>query len=712
MAKIRHSATLDIGAKVSEAWSGAVKTIRGGTEGIKKEMAGLKEQQRGVTALLREAESAASKFGVTTSGAVSRLTDEHKRLKREQAAVEAELRKAQREATKLGKKGSDDVYRLTKEMDRLEREEKDVAERLTRATRAAKVFGVESSKEVAKLRREHEKLDRMLDKEVKRLKTLQAWHKLDVGGRTMKAVGGLAKGAGKSVMAVGEGLLDITKKAAMAGTALGAVGLGAGAWFTKSAIESAATIEKFETSLVTLEGSSEQAAKSMDWIRKFARETPYGVEKTAEAFTRLKAYGIDPTNGTLRTLGDTAASIGKDIMAPVEALADAVVGENERLKEFGIRAEKSGNKITYFYKDKLGKDVKKSVKKNSQEMIRETLMAIWNDKYEGAMVRQSKTWEGLTSQLSDQWQDFQVRIMRSGIFDFMKGELEGLSRNLDKWAADGTLQQWADDIAGAYRWAFAELRGGVKWVKSNWPEFKKAVVDAWPEVKRGFEEAWKTGKELAGTIGEVVKWLRELPDWAKTAGLGIAGLGATGTLGPLLSLSKVGWDIVAWLSTATGLTGALGKGLGKAGGAIAGAGKGAAVKAGGSLAGMAASAGGGLAGASTVAAGVLGAGALGYGVGRLIDKGTEWATGRSLSDRLGSLGNSDVEASRAALGGVRTTRGLAPARAAPSSVNNVDNRVINLRVDAKGADADEVAEKVERKLSQAMRRERLAAYGG
>lgn len=88
----------------------------------------------------------------------------------------------------------------------------------------------------------------------------------------------------------------------------------------------------------------------MAWIGDFAATTPYDLAQVTESFIQLKAYGLDPVqNGLLRTLGDTSAAMGKPIEQAVEAIADAVTGENERLKEFGIKARVEGDEIVYAY---------------------------------------------------------------------------------------------------------------------------------------------------------------------------------------------------------------------------------------------------------------------------------------------------------------------------------------------------------------------------
>ncbi|MDK4675262.1 hypothetical protein QG061_10000, partial [Kingella kingae] len=75
------------------------------------------------------------------------------------------------------------------------------------------------------------------------------------------------------------------------------------------------------------------------------------------------------------TLGDTAAGMGKPLMQTVEAIADAMTGQNERLKEFGIKAEaiKGTNRIIYEYTDKHGRQMRAMADKNNREQIRATL---------------------------------------------------------------------------------------------------------------------------------------------------------------------------------------------------------------------------------------------------------------------------------------------------------------------------------------------------
>lgn len=225
----------------------------------------------------------------------------------------------------------------------------------------------------------------------------------------------------------------------------GLAAAGIAAIFKTQFIDTAAQFEKFSVVLETIEGSASKAKSSMDWISDFATTTPYELEQVTEAFVKLRAYGMDPTNGLLRTLGDTSAAMGKDLMQAVEAVADAMTGENERLKEFGIRARAVGNKIVYEYSQN-GETIRKAADKNNRAMIQSTLEAIFNQKYSGAMDKLAGTWGGLTSNLGDQWTRFKVMVMDSGAFDYLKDQLAQLLAQINYMADTGKLQEIAEVV--------------------------------------------------------------------------------------------------------------------------------------------------------------------------------------------------------------------------------------------------------------------------
>lgn len=206
--------------------------------------------------------------------------------------------------------------------------------------------------------------------------------------------------------------------------------------------------EKFATILETVEGSSEKAHQSLAWVEDFAVKTPYELADVTAAFVKLKTYGIDPQAGALRSSGDAAAAMGKSLEQAVEALADAMTGENERLKEFGIKAKKEGDRITYAW-NQNGKQMTKVANANSAAQIEAVITGIWNSRYEGAMDKLSKTYDGLWSNVLDLTAKFMKKIGDKGLFAALKNQLQGVLNLLDKWEKDGTLDKIATEISSA-----------------------------------------------------------------------------------------------------------------------------------------------------------------------------------------------------------------------------------------------------------------------
>jgi len=211
-------------------------------------------------------------------------------------------------------------------------------------------------------------------------------------------------------------------------------------------LSKASQFEDFEATLQTIEGSQAKAKKSMDWISDFATKTPFQLGEVTDSFVKLRAYGLNPTGGLMKTLGDTSAAMGKPVAQAVEAMADAVTGENERLKEFGIKAKADGDLFTYNYTDSKGRQKSLSAMKDDRKGIENALRKIWDEKFSGAMDRRSKTWSGLWGNMLDQVTRFQVMIAKSGPFQKLKGHLSGALDKINAMAASGELQQWAERI--------------------------------------------------------------------------------------------------------------------------------------------------------------------------------------------------------------------------------------------------------------------------
>lgn len=161
-------------------------------------------------------------------------------------------------------------------------------------------------------------------------------------------------------------------------------------------VKAAADIETLKTSLQTALGGTASAADgAFKSIEAFASKTPYALAEVTSGFIKLKNMGLDPSMDALRSYGNTASAMGKSLNDMVEAVADAAVGEFERLKEFGIKAKSQGDQVSFTFKG-----VTTTIGKNSAE-IEEYLQGIGNTEFAGGIEKQSATLNGILSTMKD-----------------------------------------------------------------------------------------------------------------------------------------------------------------------------------------------------------------------------------------------------------------------------------------------------------------------
>lgn len=388
--------------------------------------------------------------------------------------------------------------------------------------------------------------------------------------------------------------LDATaKRIAAASAAIATIAGAASGLLARSVVQTSAMFEKFQATLETVEGSADKARESLDWITDFAKKTPFEVSELTMAFVRLRAYGLNPTNGLLEDLGNASSAMGKTLMDAVEMIADASTGEFERLKEFGIRASQAGDQVTFSWTEN-GKTLNKTVKKSGDE-ITKFLQERFGARFSGAMEKQSKTWNGMMSNLSDAWTDFQRRVGNAGFFEFMKQKLKGVLEEIERLDADGSLDRWAKSISDGLTSAMKALslvfdrlsnhfRFIANWISSNpdiWNKIKIGLLAiaavAFPKTAAllVLEDilSWMQGAD--SVIGDFAQSLSELTGIdVETLGIilatlvgAAAGLGAA--VGPITAVSVA----IRGLAGALGLLagGAAAKGLARLGALGAGA---------------------------------------------------------------------------------------------------------------------------------------------
>lgn len=174
------------------------------------------------------------------------------------------------------------------------------------------------------------------------------------------------------------------------------------------------SFEQLSGSLKTVTGSAKGAQEAFALIEKFAIDTPYQLNEIVEAFIRLKALGLEPSEAALTSYGNTASAFGKNVLDFVGAVAAATVGEFERLKAFGIKASVLNDEVRFTFAGTTT-----TVKKNAAE-IEKYLRSLGDVNFAGAMNEQMKTINGILSNIEDGFEKMYRDIGTNGLNEALK----------------------------------------------------------------------------------------------------------------------------------------------------------------------------------------------------------------------------------------------------------------------------------------------------
>lgn len=240
--------------------------------------------------------------------------------------------------------------------------------------------------------------------------------------------------------------------------------------------------EGLQTRLTSLMGSVEAGEQAAAWITKFAKDTPLQLSEVTDAFALMKAYGLDPMDGTFKALEDQSEKLGGG-MERLTGIATAVgqawakqklqTEEILQLVERGVPVWDLLSKVTgknaeqlqdLASKGKLGRDVIKAL---VDEMERSSA---------GAAAANMSRLSGLISNLQDTATNFLNRIAKSGALEYVKGRLQALSDTIAQMDKDGSLDRLAKGLSDAFVQGvekveqFAKMLGAV--------DFKKPTADS------------------------------------------------------------------------------------------------------------------------------------------------------------------------------------------------------------------------------------------
>jgi hypothetical protein len=271
-------------------------------------------------------------------------------------------------------------------------------------------------------------------------------------------------------------------------------------------IKGTRTFEDFSEQLRTVTGSTEKATTAYEALMDFAVQTPYSLDQGVEGFVKLVSFGLNPSERAMRSLGNIASAMGKELNQMIQAVAMASVHNFVRLKQFGILAHKEGNQIAFDFQG-----VRTMVNADAKS-IQEHLIKLGETEFAGAMERRMKTLTGAMSNFGDEWLKFTQNISQLGPDNgltrlFLSGTeaLAELNAQLASGEFEANMQAYEILWSGLftrYREAFEELPESVNTVLGMLPEGLSEALQTMVTDTEAFVQYFPENLNLAMVVTE------------------------------------------------------------------------------------------------------------------------------------------------------------------------------------------------------------------
>lgn len=294
-----------------------------------------------------------------------------------------------------------------------------------------------------------------------------------------------------------------------------------------SAIKASAQMKQYEIAFSTMLGSAEKGKAMLADLQKFAAETPFDVQGVTKAAQQLLAFGFSAEEiiPTMRTLGDTAAGLGKSAEG-VQQIAYAL----GQIKTSGTLKTQDMNQLTTagigaweMLAEAAGKSITEIKEMTEKGMIDsataiEVITQGMNDSFGGMTAKTAEEITGLWSNVTETAATAQATI---GTY---------LADSLD---VKGLLKTAADEIKKVTD-ALAEAQGAGK-------SFREALQEAVPAPLIAAIGALSAviGAMLVASIAAATTAMAGL------IGVSLPVIGAVMAIGAAISLVALYWDDIA-----------------------------------------------------------------------------------------------------------------------------------------------------------------------
>lgn len=304
-------------------------------------------------------------------------------------------------------------------------------------------------------------------------------------------------------------------------------------------VEAAAQMQKMR---ILLEGMNKEAANpklaatnDMNYIVNMAKTAPFAMEALTDAFVKFKSAGIDPANGSLKSLVDSVARFGGDsellkraAVAIQQMSGKGVISMEELRQQLGEAVPTAMQAMADSAGVTMGQLTKAiSTGTVSAKQGLELLFQGLDAQSRGAAENLMQAYSGALAQLQTSFTLFADRIGKAGYLDSITNAFKELSTYMN--STDGKV--FAQDLGEGLSKAVDGLMDMAKWAERNkellltlgqvalgMVGFKvlkgtiTGVATAGAEMGGGLKKAFEVvngaGAKTIGAIGKVITSIR------------------------------------------------------------------------------------------------------------------------------------------------------------------------------------------------------------
>lgn len=299
--------------------------------------------------------------------------------------------------------------------------------------------------------------------------------------------------------------------------------------------------ERLSVQLKAVMGSLSGGKEATAWIQQFAKDTPMQLDEVTRVFVRLKAFGIDPMNGTMQGIVDQAYKLGggfEEVQGISLALGQAWAKQKLQGEEI-LQLIERGVPVWEMLEKATGKNTAELQKMSEAGSLgRDTISSLMNvmaQSSAGAAADNMSLLSGLISNAKDNIEKFYRMVADNGALDWLKRQLSDLNSEFDRLLANGTLQKWAKDVSDGVISVGEAIKSGV------------AALVEWKAQIVTLGQAW-IGLKVANWTAEVIRFAGS---W-KGVGTAISALSTSAPIIALLSNPIVALGVA--LASTTKLT--------------------------------------------------------------------------------------------------------------------------------------------------------------